>query len=424
MHGTTVRSLAFAARRALWYAVVFSVVSFALFALLHALAGDQFAPPGHKRSDVESERAAEQRVRWGLDRPLVSRFLTWAGASVRLGFGVSIWSMEPADAYWWDAERFNVRAQMEGSLVIVGATLLLVWLLAAPLGATTGLRQGGFGDGAVRWLTRWCASFPGFLVAAGLLVCLSLAFHSRALGLRFDTPHAPYRLWPAPLLGIAARVGWQGLVAALVLVVPLLARALAHVRDTVRRPERMEALRAHEARGASPRRSALRVGLRPALRRLAEELPRDLQWLLVASIVGSDLFGWPAMGRFLASVLPRDAHGGLVLSALLWYTGLLLAAHLTSDVLVYVLSPTKVKPAPGPRSLSRHPAPPRMRGNGRLLRDERKAILDDRVALPRSPDGLGGARLRRRRPDHVHRSRSRERRPLLREPPRARVVGQ
>jgi ABC-type dipeptide/oligopeptide/nickel transport system permease component len=69
-----------------------------------------------------------------------------------------------------------------------------------------------------------------------------------------------------------------------------------------------------------------------------ESLPQDLQWLFVGTVVGAELFGWPTMGRFLTSVLPRDAHAGLVLSALLWYVALLLIVRFVCDVGLHLLA--------------------------------------------------------------------------------------
>ena len=333
------RLIRFISGRVTWYLAVFLVLALTLFWLLHVLAGDQFAPPGQKRSDGESALAAQQHREWGLDRPLLLRFASWAWASLRLGFGVSIWSLEKPDAYWWDAAMFDVRAQMRGTLLILAASALLVWGAALPWGARAAARPTSASARAARVITRAFGSMPGFLLALGMLVVVSLLFHGGRLGLRFDTPHDPYRLWPLPTAQGGAALPWQILMATLVLALPWLARCLGSVIEVCRSEAAQRLPLTLQARGLTQKASLSRGLLRPALPRLAARAPRDLAWLLVGTMIGGELFGWPTMGRYLLSVLPRNAHAGLVLCSLLWYVALFLAIRLACDILVRLLAP-------------------------------------------------------------------------------------
>jgi len=333
------RVIRFISGRIAWYLAVFLVLALAFFWLLHVLAGDQFAPPGQKRSDGDSALAVQQHRDWGLDRPLLLRFATWGWASLRLGFGVSIWSFETPDAYWWDAAVFNVRAQMRGTLLILVASSLLVWGVALPWGARAAARPTSASAQAARVITRGFGSMPGFLLALGVLVGVSLLFHGGRLGLRFDTPHDPYRLWPVPTVQGCAVIPWQILMATLVLALPWLARCLGSVIEVCRSETAQRLPLALQARGLTQRASLSRGLLRPALPRLAATAPHDLAWLLVGTMIGGELFGWPTMGRYYLSVLPRNAHAGLVLCSLLWYVALFLAIRLTCDIIIRTLAP-------------------------------------------------------------------------------------
>jgi peptide/nickel transport system permease protein len=330
--------VAFAVRRLMGYVAIYVLLAFVLFGLFHAFAGDQFAPPGHKRTDPVSDYATTQRIEWELDRSVIGRFLSWARTSLRLGFGVSIWSLEPPDAYWWDAASFAVGHQMIGSLLLLGTSIAFVAILALPLGIAAALRPDSVADRIARWIGRLFGSSPGFLLAVGLLVATSLALYEGRLGLRFDGPHAPYRLWPAPLFGAAARAGWHVLVSIVVLALPLAARTVTRIRRSVDHPALRARSKAFEAQGHAAPRAALRAARRPAVRAWLHGLPGDVEMLFFGTVVGAELFGWPTMGRFLTSVLPRDAHAGLVLSSLLWFVGLLLAVRFVCDVALHLLA--------------------------------------------------------------------------------------
>jgi len=334
----------YVARRASWSIVQFVLIAFLLFAFFHLAAGDQFAPPGFKQGGEETDYSARLREEWRLDRPLVVRFGDWFQTFVRGGFGASIWSMEPPDEYWWEgtplwaSETFRVADRMAWSLVILGATAAFVGLAALLLGALAALHPGSVAEGACRWTDRLFSQTPGFLLALGLLLVIAALFYPGRPLLQFDAMNGPYRAWPVPAFGAAARVAWQCLIAWIVIALPVFARAVRRVHTAIDRSLESRRLPL-AARGVGGGRILSRHAVRPALPALVKGIPGDVNLLIGGAVLAGELFGLPTFGAFYLTVLPQNAHAGLVLSCLLWYVALALVVRLACDVTQRALAP-------------------------------------------------------------------------------------
>jgi peptide/nickel transport system permease protein len=327
----------YAARRAAWSIVQFVLIAFLLFFILHLVAGDQFAPPAFKRLAPETERSTQLREAWGLDRPLVLRFVEWFWVFIRGGFGASIWSMEPPDEFWWEgnvlwaSESFDVAARMAWSLLILGGATLFVSLTALLLGVHAAIHPGSGAEHAALWIERLFSWMPGYLLALGLLLTVSHVFFTGRAILSFETMTGPYRAWPLSAFRGIARIAWQALTAWLVIALPVFAHRLRRIRVRARQavgPLRLPLAAKGLDRGPMLFRNAARL----VLPDLLAAVPRDLNFLLGGALIAGELFGLPTFGAFYLSILPRNAHAGLVLSCLLWYVALLLVVRFASDM--------------------------------------------------------------------------------------------
>src|SRR5688572_30003140 len=118
-------------------------VAVVIFVLIRVIPGDvvELRLAGD-RGAVSEQVLAQERARFGLDRPVWEQFLTWLWGVVRLDFGTSMWTGAPI---WQEIKlRFALSLQ-----VAIMATIVAV-VLAVPLGVLAALKQDTWVDYAVR----------------------------------------------------------------------------------------------------------------------------------------------------------------------------------------------------------------------------------------------------------------------------------
>ena len=237
------RTLAYVLRRLLLVALVMVVVSVLIFAIVQLLPGD-VAVMILGTSATDQDLAA-LRLKLGLDRPGLLRYVDWITGALRGEWGSSLLYQVPV--------RPLVLERLGQSAVLAGVALVVAVPLAIGLGGLSALHRGRWADQIVSLVTLVSVSLPEFI--SGTVLILVLAF-------RF--PLFPPSSLIDPRAGLGAR--------APSLVLPTLTLILALLAHMTRmtRASMIEALdtpfvRAARPRGLRPRRVILRHALRNAL---------------------------------------------------------------------------------------------------------------------------------------------------------------
>ncbi|MEM7483556.1 MAG: ABC transporter permease [Acidobacteriota bacterium] len=298
-------------------------VSCLTFGLTELAPGDYF---DDLRLDprIPPETVAAMQARYGLDQPLVTRYVRWLGSVARGELGYSFAYDSPVAPLLWPRAR--------NSLLLAGTATLLAWLIAVPLGLWAA---------ASRW--RWVQ--PAFAGATSVLLAipeLLLALLGLWLAARTGwLPTGGMASLDADQLGFWARLG--DLVVHLVLpatvltlgMIPVLARHV-HASVTEVLPERY--LQVARRRGVGKRRLLLRHALPVAANPLITLLGASLGSLLSVSLLVEVVLSWPGLGPLLlGAILARDVH--LVIGAVLLSTLFLLLGNLLADLLLYASDP-------------------------------------------------------------------------------------
>ncbi|GAA4556525.1 ABC transporter permease [Pseudonocardia xishanensis] len=147
--------------------VVLWLVSLLTFALLQLVPGD---PAELVAGDSATPaRVAEIRTQLGLDRPLVTQYLSWLGGILHGDLGRSVFTGDPvADA---------ILRAAPATLSITFVALLIAVVVGVPAGVVAGLRRGSWLDRAVSLLATVGIAMPGFWVAMLLVLVLALALN-------------------------------------------------------------------------------------------------------------------------------------------------------------------------------------------------------------------------------------------------------
>jgi peptide/nickel transport system permease protein len=138
-----------------------SVVTFGLGALSKS----------NPAATVLGETATEQDIatmnhQFGLDRPLVPRYLTWLGDALHGDLGRSWFTTVPVSD--------SIKQALPVDLSIALLALVLAILMGAGAGIAAALRVGGFVDRAVTVVCSVVATLPPFVIGIALIVLLAV----------------------------------------------------------------------------------------------------------------------------------------------------------------------------------------------------------------------------------------------------------
>jgi peptide/nickel transport system permease protein len=306
--------LAYAAKRIGLGAVQVLAVACLAFALVELLPGDAAVALAGDQPDPAA--IARIREQMHLDQPALTRLGDWLGGLLTGDFGASLVSGRPvADL---------LATALQPTLILAGATLILLLPLSIGLGVAAARRQGRWPDRVITTFTVGLYSVPEFALA----VLLVSAF---AIGLAWLPPTA---------------VGVPSLLAEpAVLVLPLLvllARPICSIARLVR-AGMIAALDseyvAHARRaGIAERRVVLAHALPNAVTPATAQIARTADWLLGGVIVVESVFVIPGLGTALVdAVNARDLPVVQGIAVVFGATTVLV--NLAADLVAFRLAP-------------------------------------------------------------------------------------
>ncbi len=166
--------------RRLVYAVILLVlISFVSFVIINLPPGDfltQKIAQLQARGDRSAEsRIEDYRVRYGLDKPFLTRYTTWVINFARGDFGESFEYERPVKELLGERVTFTI--------VLALATLIVVWVIAIPLGVYSAVKQYSLGDQIITSISFIGIGMPGFLLALLILYYAITVLNIEATGL-------------------------------------------------------------------------------------------------------------------------------------------------------------------------------------------------------------------------------------------------
>ncbi len=303
-------------------AVVLGVVTLTFF-LLHLAPGDPAAQLAGARATAE--QVAAQRRALGLDRPLPAQYAAWLGRLARGDWGTSIATGRPAAAV--------LAAAWPPTAVLVGASLLLSYLLGLALGAVQWSRSGSSLDTMLSVASVTLYAIPGYWL--GLMLVMVFTYWLGAL------PAFGSAGFDADYLS-----GWARLADRVRhLALPLLTLTLIGVGGIARfvRGAMLDAGSAPfvvtaRAKGLSPAQVTRRHVLRNALIPVVTLLGLSLPALFSGAVFVEAVFAWPGVGRVLVEAV-RARDYPVVLAATTVSAALVVAGNWLADVLAAWVDP-------------------------------------------------------------------------------------
>jgi peptide/nickel transport system permease protein len=185
----------FIIRRVFYAIIMLIVVSFVSFIIITLPQGDfmdQKVAELLARGDRSAlMRVDEYRVRYGLDKPLLTQYWLWVTNFVQGDFGLSFEYDRPV--------RELIGQRLALSIVLSLATLTLTWMIAIPVGVYSAVNQYSIGDQIATTIAFIGIGIPGFLLALVVLYVAIVILNQDVVGLfsrEFqDAPWSLAKVW-------------------------------------------------------------------------------------------------------------------------------------------------------------------------------------------------------------------------------------
>jgi len=155
--------LKYTLQRAVLALLVAAVVSFATFLLLNYATDPAYAIAGE---DAPPEVVAQIRETYGLNRPIMVRYLEWAGGVLRGDFGESY--------YWHKPVAELVASRAPVTIALATSALLVTILIAIPLGALAALNPNSALDRFALGVAVSAQAIPNFWLGLIMIILLSV----------------------------------------------------------------------------------------------------------------------------------------------------------------------------------------------------------------------------------------------------------
>ena len=296
-------------------------VSIFVFGALRILPGDVaelILTAGDEDVVVTEEQKEALRKKTGLDKPIHEQYLGWMWGVVRFELGDS-----------WETDRPITRLmkrQLPVTLQLAVASLILVILLAIPIGILAALYQDKWPDYLLRGTAVFGSAIPGFFAAIVIVLIL-------AAGFGWLPPLRFYNIWERPWISIT-QLSFPAMALGLIGTATLLRITRAQMLEVLRE----DYVRTARAKGLAERLVVVRHALPNALIPVVTVVGFTVAALLGGTVVIELIFSLPGMGQQLVrAVLLRDFP--VVQSYVLYLVVVSLLVNLVVDISYAWLDP-------------------------------------------------------------------------------------
>ena len=305
------------ANRALGTVVTLALMSLVVYVLIGLMPGDPIDLMISGDPKMTSEDAARLRAIYGIDKPLLDRYLAWALQALKGNFGYSRSYSQPVLAVLWP--------RLLNTLLLAGIAFALSTAIALPLGIWAAARPRSRGDYLINLLCFAGISAPPFWLALLLITLFSVKLGWLPAGGMADV--RPGTSWHVALVERLRHLALP--VATLTLV--QLGTYTRFMRGAMIEVLRQDYVRTARAKGASESRVLWGHAFANALAPVLTVLALSFGGLFSGALITETMFAWPGMGKAIyQAILDNDYN--LALVGLLVATLATIVGNLVADL--------------------------------------------------------------------------------------------
>ncbi len=317
-------------RRLGYAAIMVVLVSFVSFIIIKLPPGDfltQKLAQLQARGDRSAEtQIANYRAKYGLDRPFMVQYTTWAVNFLHGDFGESFEYERPV------ADLLGQRLGM--TIILALATLIITWALAIPLGVYSAVKQYSLGDQIITTISFIGLGMPGFLLALLILYVAIIILNQDVLGL-FSQQYADAPWSFGKVLDLLKHLWIPALISAITGTGGLIRIMRGNLLETLGQPF-VEAARARGLKNSQVTwKHAVRIAINPLIVILGSEA---LPGIIGAGALVSIVLNLPTIGPLFVDSL-RKLDMFTAGTCIVFFTILLLIGNLLADLLLAWVDP-------------------------------------------------------------------------------------
>ena len=296
-------------------------ISLVLFTVLALAPGDPFEELA-TNPNVPAEVRAGLRAKFGLDDPVMVRYVRWAGAMMQGDWGFSFASRVDVDTL--------ILQRLPVTLLIIGSSLALALLVALPVGVYAATRPYSIFDQIANTLAFIGFSLPTFFT--GILFILLFSIHLgwlpfvyradiSATGWQWYWEHFKQAIMPVAVLGLFQGASWT-----------------RYVRSAMLDVIRLDYVTTARAKGLAERVVVLKHVVRNALIPVVTLVALQMPVVFGGAIVTEQIFRVPGIGSLLISaILANDTP--VIMAVTFVFACLVILFNLIADLLYGWLDP-------------------------------------------------------------------------------------
>src|SRR5580700_10898424 len=294
------------------------LMSFVIYGLIGLMPGDPIDLMMSADPHLTAADLARLKALYGVDKPLLERYLAWAQAALSGDLGYSRLFSAPVAA--------TLLPRLLNSLVLLGSSFVIAFLVSLGLGIAAARRPRSRFDAAVNFAAFAGVSLPTFWLALILILVFAQGLRwLPASGMTGSEGDAADRLrhlvLPVATLTIASIGGYT-----------------RYVRAAMRDALGQDHIRTARAKGASEARVVWRHALRSAMVPVATILALSFGALVSGALVTEEMFAYPGMGKLIFDAVMGNDYN-LALAALLLASAVTMLGNLAADLAYAWLDP-------------------------------------------------------------------------------------
>jgi peptide/nickel transport system permease protein len=303
--------------RAVETVVTLVLMSMVVYLLIGLMPGDPIDAMIAGNPRMTSEDAARLRAVYGLDKPLVDRYLAWAGQVLQGNLGYSRSFNQPVMTVLWP--------RLLNTLMLEGVAFVAATVIALPLGVWAANRPRSRADYTINLLCFAGISAPPFWLALLLITLFAVK-----LGWLPAGGMAEIRAGTSWLRALGEQLRFLAL-PVLTLTLVQLGIYTRFMRGAMIEALRQDYVRTARAKGAPPGRVLWGHAFGNALAPVLTVLALSFGGLFSGALITETMFAWPGMGKAIYQAI-GDNDYNLALVGLLVATAATIAGNLLADL--------------------------------------------------------------------------------------------
>ncbi len=298
-------------------------ISLISFFIIQLAPGD-FLTQQALNPQVSTQRIAQERARFGLDKPVYVQYFIWLKNALRLDFGYSFSYRVPVFRL--------IATRLFNTFILSLSAMIFTWVLSIPLGIISAIKQYSWVDKLLTFVAFLGLAIPNFFFALLLLFMAmrtgwfpvggmySIDFQSLSLfGKIWDRLY--HLILPTIVLGTSGMAG-------------LMRQMRGNLLDYLK----ADFVTTARAKGLSERVVIWKHAVRNAINPIITIFGLSLPGLLSGAALTEIVMAWPGLGRLmLEAVLAQDLY--LVMGSLIMGSVLLILGNLVADLLLAWVDP-------------------------------------------------------------------------------------